>query len=146
MEIDATSRSRALLVSEMAISQANQCHAPYSCNLRRLSSLRAFCSLPPSADFMSTLGGGAMDTTLHVGNLPASATESDLTSRFEQFGTVESASISRDSNTGMSKGFGQVRMASAIEAPTAIAQLNLTQQDGLTMIVSKARVDLGDSP
>lgn len=87
-----------------------------------------------------------MGTTLHVGNLPASATESDLTSRFERFGTVESASITRDSNTGSSKGFGRVRMASAIEASTAIAQLNLTQQDGLTMVVSKARVGLSDGP
>ena len=85
-----------------------------------------------------------MGTTLHVGNLPASATESDLTSRFERFGTVESASISCDSNTGTSKGFGRVRMASAIEASTAIAQLNLTQQDGLTMIVSKSRSGQGD--
>lgn len=85
-----------------------------------------------------------MGTILHVGNLPASATESDLTSRFERFGTVESARINRDSNTGTSKGFGQVRMASAIEASTAIAQLNLTQQDGLTMIVSESRAGQGD--
>lgn len=85
-----------------------------------------------------------MGTTLHVGNLPASATESDLTSRFERFGTVESATISRDSNTGSSRGFGEVRMASAIEASTAIAQLNLTQQDGLTMIVSKSQARQGD--
>jgi RNA recognition motif-containing protein len=85
-----------------------------------------------------------MGTTLHVGNLPASATESDLTSRFQRYGTVESAIISRDSITGASKGFGRVRMASAIEASTAIAQLNLTQQDGLTMIVSKYRAGQGD--
>lgn len=84
-----------------------------------------------------------MGTILHVGNLPASATEADLTSRFERFGTVESARISRDSNTGTSKGFGQVQMATAIEASTAIAQLNLTQQDGLTMIVSESRAGQG---
>lgn len=85
-----------------------------------------------------------MGTTLHVGNLPASATESDLTSRFERFGTVESAIICRNSSTGMSKGFGQVRMASVLEASTAIAQLNLTQQDGLTMIVSISRAGQGE--
>jgi RNA recognition motif-containing protein len=84
-----------------------------------------------------------MGTILHVGNLPTSTTEADLTSRFERFGTVESAQINRDSDTGASKGFARVRMASAIEAATAIAQLNLTQQDGLTMTVSKSRMGQG---
>lgn len=84
-----------------------------------------------------------MGTILHVGNLPTSTTEADLTSQFERFGTVESAQIRRLSDTGASKGFGQVRMASAIEAATAIARLNLTQQDGLTMIVSKSRMRQG---
>lgn len=85
-----------------------------------------------------------MGTLLHVGNLAASATESELTSWFERFGTVESARICRDSSTGRSKGFGQVRMGSAIEASTAIAQLHLTQQGGLTLIVSQSRAVKGE--
>ena len=85
-----------------------------------------------------------MGTILHVGNLTTSTTEAELTSWFEKFGTVESTRISRDRNTGRSRGFGQVRMASAIEAETAIAQLHLTQRDGLTMVVSKSRAGQGD--
>jgi RNA recognition motif-containing protein len=85
-----------------------------------------------------------MGTILHVGNLTTSTTEAELTSWFEKFGTVESTRISRDRKTGRSRGFGQVRMASAIEAETAIARLHLTQRDGLTMVVNKSTAGWGN--
>lgn len=76
---------------------------------------------------------------LHVGNLPSSMTEDDLELTFGRFGTVESAMVFRDANTGKSRGFGAVEMATEEQGRIAISRLNLTQQDGLTMIVGKSR-------
>jgi RNA recognition motif-containing protein len=79
--------------------------------------------------------------TLRIGNLPTSATEDELRSKFARFGTVESATLMTDSRTGRSKRFGFIEMATDLEARTAITRLNMTQYDDMTMSVCEARVD-----
>jgi len=76
---------------------------------------------------------------LYVGNLPAHATEGDLRTKFAKFGTVESAIVVTDAETGRSKRFGFVEMSNRAEARMAIAQLNMSQYDETTMCVSEAR-------
>lgn len=65
-----------------------------------------------------------MGRKLYVGNLPYSATEQTLTETFGQFGTVESASVITDRDSGQSKGFGFVEMSTDGEAQKAIQELN----------------------
>lgn len=80
-----------------------------------------------------------MGKTLHVGNLSSSTTDDELLLMFARFGDVESAIVTRDAQTGRSKGFGIVEMASVTAAATAISRLNFTQNDGLIMGVSLIR-------
>jgi RNA recognition motif-containing protein len=76
---------------------------------------------------------------LYVGNLPYSMTDSDLQNMFEQHGTVQSAQIIVDRDTGRSKGFGFVEMGSAQEAQAAIAALHDKEIDGRRLTVNEAR-------
>ena len=80
-----------------------------------------------------------MGKKLYVGNLPFSATDSSLQSLFGQTGTVESAKIITDRETGRSKGFGFVEMASDDQATDAITKFNGQDYDGRAMTVSEAR-------
>ena len=80
-----------------------------------------------------------MGRKLYVGNLPYSAGEQELNDKFGEFGTVESANIISDRNTGRSKGFGFVEMASDSEAQAAIEGLNGTDYEGRPMKVNEAR-------
>jgi len=80
-----------------------------------------------------------MGRKLYVGNLPYSATEQDLSDKFAAFGTVESAKLISDRDTGRSKGFGFVEMATDSEAQVAIDSLNDTDYDGRPMKVNEAR-------
>lgn len=80
-----------------------------------------------------------MSRRLYVGNLPPSVTETDLREKFRRFGIVESAVVVTDAATGRSRRFGFVEMASDSEARTAIAQLNMTQYEEMTISVSEAR-------
>jgi cold-inducible RNA-binding protein len=80
-----------------------------------------------------------MSAKLYVGNLPYSATEDFLKERFEQFGTVESATVITDRDTGRSKGFGFVEMGTDQEAVGAIAVMNGSEMDGRTLKVSEAK-------
>jgi RNA recognition motif-containing protein len=75
-----------------------------------------------------------------VGNLPASATEIDLRTKFAQFGRVLSVIIESDSKTSRRKRFGLVEMESEAEARAAIGRLNMTQYDDMVVSVSKARI------
>jgi len=61
---------------------------------------------------------------IYAGNLSYSVTDDDLRSAFAQFGTVDSADVIIDRNTGRSKGFGFVEMSDANEAKAAIEGLN----------------------
>lgn len=80
-----------------------------------------------------------MGKKLYVGNLPFSATEQVLNDTFAQCGTVESAKIIMDRDTGRSKGFGFVEMSSDAEAQNAISRLNGADYEGRAMTVNEAR-------
>ncbi len=74
---------------------------------------------------------------IFVGNLPFTVTQADLESMFEEFGTVESAKLITDRETGRSRGFAFVEMANA-DADTAIKALNGKDMDGRTIKVNQA--------
>jgi RNA recognition motif-containing protein len=78
-----------------------------------------------------------MSKNLYVGNLPFSTTADDLRETFGQYGTVTSAQVISDRETGRSRGFGFVEMADG--ADEAIANLNGAQLDGRTLTVNEAR-------
>ncbi len=80
-----------------------------------------------------------MGKKLYVGNLSFSTTEQILTDTFSQCGTVESAKIITDRDTGRSKGFGFVEMSSDAEATAAISKLNGTDHEGRAMTVNEAK-------
>ena len=80
-----------------------------------------------------------MGKKLYVGNLPFSATEDSLKDAFFQFGTVESVIIIMDNDTGQSKGFGFLELATQQEAASAIAKMNGVEMDGRTLKVSEAK-------
>ncbi len=83
--------------------------------------------------------GGHMGKKLYVGNLPFSATDQILHDTFTQCGTVESAKIIMDRDSGRSKGFGFVEMSSDEEAQLAITKLNGLDYNGRAMTVNEAR-------
>ena len=80
-----------------------------------------------------------MGKRIFVGNLPFSATDQVLMDTFAQYGAVESAKVITDRNTGRSKGFGFVEMATDAEAVTAIEKLNGAEYEGRTITVNEAR-------
>jgi RNA recognition motif-containing protein len=80
-----------------------------------------------------------MGKKLYVGNLAYSVTDSALEQLFETHGTVQSAQVIMDRDTGRSKGFGFVEMGSDQEAQAAIAALNGKDVDGRNLTVNEAR-------
>ncbi len=80
-----------------------------------------------------------MGRKLFVGNLSFSMGEAELRQLFEQKGGVESATVMRDTDTGRSRGFGFVEMASDDAAQKAIAELNGYSVDGRNLTVNEAR-------
>jgi RNA recognition motif-containing protein len=80
-----------------------------------------------------------MGRKLYVGNLPYSATDSTLEQLFGAHGTVQSAQVIMDRDTGRSKGFGFVEMGSDQEAQAAIAALNGQDLEGRSLTVNEAR-------
>jgi RNA recognition motif-containing protein len=76
---------------------------------------------------------------LYVGNLPYSVTDSDLQNMFEPHGTVQSAQVIMDRDTGRSKGFGFVEMSTAQEGQAAIAALHDQEMNGRKLTVNEAR-------
>jgi RNA recognition motif-containing protein len=80
-----------------------------------------------------------MSIKLYVGNLAFRTTSDDLQQLFSQAGTVESASVVEDRDTGRSRGFGFVEMATKEEGEAAIAQFNGKEIDGRALTVNEAR-------
>lgn len=80
-----------------------------------------------------------MAKKLFVGNLPYTTTDAELNSVFSEVGTVQSASVIIERQTGRSKGFGFVEMSSDEEATRAIADLNGRDMGGRNLVVSEAR-------
>ncbi|HZZ82274.1 MAG TPA: RNA-binding protein [Gemmataceae bacterium] len=76
---------------------------------------------------------------LYVGNLAYSVTDSDLEALFSAHGTVQSAQVIMDRDTGRSKGFGFVEMSSAQEGQAAITALNGKESGGRQLTVNEAR-------
>jgi RNA recognition motif-containing protein len=76
---------------------------------------------------------------LYVGNLSFQTSSEDLQQLFSQAGTVESASVVEDRETGRSRGFGFVEMATAEEGAAAIAQFNGKEVNGRSLTVNEAR-------
>jgi RNA recognition motif-containing protein len=76
---------------------------------------------------------------LYVGNLPDGVTDSDLHNLFSAHGTVQSAKVIIDRETGRSKGFGFVEMESGEQAQAAIKAMNGQDSNGRTLTVNEAR-------
>jgi RNA recognition motif-containing protein len=80
-----------------------------------------------------------MSKKLYVGNLSFQTTSQDLQQLFAQAGTVESASVIEDRDTGRSKGFAFVEMSTEEEATSAIEQFNGKEVGGRSLKVNEAR-------
>lgn len=76
---------------------------------------------------------------IYVGNLAFSATSGDLEDLFGEYGQVESAAVISDRETGRSRGFGFVEMASDDDARRAIEELDGADHDGRNLKVNEAR-------
>jgi RNA recognition motif-containing protein len=76
---------------------------------------------------------------LYVGNLGYGVTDADLSKMFEPHGTVESAQVIMDRDTGRSKGFGFVEMKTEQEAQAATAALNGKDSGGRSLTVNEAK-------
>ena len=80
-----------------------------------------------------------MGKKLYVGNLPYSVRDGDLEQAFGQFGSVTSAKVMMERDTGRSKGFGFVEMGSDEEAQSAINGMNGQPLGGRSVVVNEAR-------
>ena len=80
-----------------------------------------------------------MGNKLYVGNLAYSIRDNDLEQAFGQFGTVTSAKVMMERDTGRSKGFGFVEMGSDAEAQAAINGMNGQPLSGRSVVVNEAR-------
>ena len=80
-----------------------------------------------------------MGKKLYVGNLPYSVRDGDLEQAFGQFGSVTSAKVMMERDTGRSKGFGFVEMGSDEEAQAAISGMNGQPLGGRSVVVNEAR-------
>lgn len=80
-----------------------------------------------------------MSKKLYVGNLSFSVTDQNLMDAFSQCGTVETAKVIMDRDSGRSKGFAFVEMSSATEATNTINKMNGSQIDGRAINVSEAK-------
>jgi RNA recognition motif-containing protein len=80
-----------------------------------------------------------MGKKIYVGNLPFTATSEQLNDLFAKFGTVESAKVLTDRDTGRSKGFGFVEMSTDDQAAAAIEKLHGSDMGGRNLVVNEAR-------
>jgi RNA recognition motif-containing protein len=80
-----------------------------------------------------------MGNKLYVGNLAYSVRDESLQAAFSQFGSVSSAKVMMDRETGRSKGFGFVEMGSDAEAQAAINGMNGQSLEGRPIVVNEAR-------
>ena len=80
-----------------------------------------------------------MGNKLYVGNLPYTVRDDDLQQAFSAFGSVNSAKVMMERDTGRSKGFGFVEMGSDAEAQSAIEGMNGQSLGGRSLVVNEAR-------
>jgi RNA recognition motif-containing protein len=93
----------------------------------------------PNGTISFFLGRPDMGKKLYVGNLTYGVTDSTLAQLFEGHGTVQSAQVIMDRDTGRSKGFGFVEMGSDAEAKAAIQALNGKEVEGRALTVNEAK-------
>jgi len=80
-----------------------------------------------------------MSSNIYVGNLTFNTSSSDLENLFTEYGEVVKAQVINDRDTGRSRGFGFVEMASSEEAAAAIGELNGRNVDGRDLTVNEAK-------
>ena len=80
-----------------------------------------------------------MSTKLFVGSLPWSVNDEELKETFETHGTVVSAKVISDRDTGRSRGFGFVEMESSSDAGNAMKALNNSELNGRNIVVNEAK-------
>jgi cold-inducible RNA-binding protein len=80
-----------------------------------------------------------MGNKLYVGNLPYSFRDEDMQQAFSQFGSISSAKVMMERDTGRSKGFGFVEMGNDAEAQAAIKGMNGQSMGGRNLVVNEAR-------
>jgi len=83
--------------------------------------------------------GSLVSTKLFVGSLPWSVDDKVLQTTFEAHGTVVSAKVIKDRETGRSRGFGFVEMENPSDAKSAITALNNSELNGRNIIVNEAK-------
>lgn len=76
---------------------------------------------------------------IYVGNLPFDASEGDLRTLFAEYGSVDSASVITDRETGRSRGFGFVELSDSSAGATAIEKLDGSEWNGRRLNVNEAR-------
>lgn len=87
-----------------------------------------------------------MEKRIYIGNLPEAATEDELQAHFSQAGSVVSVALIKERDTGRSKGFAFVEMATSGEAQEAITMFQGRNFMGRDLIVNIARPRLGGDP
>jgi hypothetical protein len=112
---------------------------PFSCPTKFALSGEPLSLGGASGEPVFLLGRPDMGRKLYVGSLSYGVTDSTLAQLFEAHGTVQSAQVIMDRDTGRSKGFGFVEMGSDSEAQAAIQALNGKEVDGRTLTVNEAR-------
>ncbi len=80
-----------------------------------------------------------MSTKLFVGSLPWSVDDKSLQETFEEHGTVVSAKVIKDRESGKSRGFGFVEMENSTDAQNAIKALNQSELKGRSIVVNEAK-------
>jgi RNA recognition motif-containing protein len=88
---------------------------------------------------LALIGEDKMGNRLYVGNLPYSVRDNDLQTAFGAFGSVTSARVMMERDTGRSKGFGFVEMADDAQAQAAIAGMHGQELGGRAVVVNEAR-------
>jgi RNA recognition motif-containing protein len=83
--------------------------------------------------------GSLVSTKLFVGSLPWSIDDQGLQNAFEEHGTVVSAKVIKDRETGRSRGFGFVEMENSTQAQNAIKALNDSELKGRNIVVNEAK-------
>jgi RNA recognition motif-containing protein len=90
-------------------------------------------------EVQALIGKDKMGNRLYVGNLPYTVRDNDLQTSFGAFGSVTSARVMMERETGRSKGFGFVEMGDDAQAQAAIAGMHGQELGGRTVVVNEAR-------